>query len=419
MEQLGLDPLVLATGVALGIGLLIGVERERSKGVGDEREIAGVRTFTLVSLLGLLANVLEQPLALAVLGAAVAAIAFAGYLKSTGVDIGITTEVALLATFALGALSLEHPTYSAGVAVILTILLAARAWLHKVVKERLSDREMQDGLLLLAAALVVLPLLPDRTLDPLDSINPRRLWYVVVLVMSLSAIAYIALRLLGPRKGLALAGVLGGFISSVSTHAAMGQRASAQASLTLNAVAAAHFSSVATATLLIIVLSAVHAPLAMQVLWPAFAAASVSALFAVVFMRKSHSTETTDLSLGRPLSLRSGLLFGLVLGIVLFTSAFLAKELGPRGAVAAIAAAGFADAHSAAISAGLMRQREVISAEVAQLAVLLAFTTNALVKIVVSWAAGPRAYATSVTIGVIFSVASAWLVWWVFARMFA
>src|SRR4029453_10294053 len=127
------------------------------------------------------------------------------------------------------------------VAVVLTILLASRSWRHELVKERLSARELQDGLLLLAAALVILPLLPNRPIDPLQAINLRRLWYVVVLVMGVNAIAYIALRLLGPRKGLALAGALGGFISSTTTHAAMGQRARAQPSLTRHTAAAAHF----------------------------------------------------------------------------------------------------------------------------------------------------------------------------------
>ena len=416
MDKLGLDPLILGTAVALGIGLLIGSERERSKGRGAEREIAGVRTFSIVALLGLLAQLLAHPVALAIMAAAVTAMALAGYLKTRASDPGITTEVALLATFALGALTLSYPAYSAGVAVVLTILLASRSWLHELVQERLSDRELQDGLLLLAAALVILPLLPNRPVDPLEAINLRRLWYVVVLVMGVNAIAYIALRLLGPRKGLALAGALGGFISSVTTHAAMGQRAWAQPSLTRHAAAAAHFSSVATAVLLFVVLSATYAELAMQLLWPCIAAGSVSAVFAGVLLLKRGDAEPAELPLGRPLSVRAALTFGLILAVVLFTSALLAHTLGPRGALAGIAAAGFADTHSAAISAALMRQREVLGAHVAQLAVLLAFTTNASVKIVVSWVSGPRAYALYVTTGVILSIASAWAVWWLWVH---
>ena len=412
MPTFGVDPLILSTIVALGIGLLIGIERERSKGSGPEREVAGVRTFTLVSALGLLSAVAESPVALGVFGVAVTAIALAGYLKTRQTDPGVTTEVALVATFALGALSLAHPAYSAGIAVVLTILLASRTWLHEAIRTRLTGRELQDALLLLAAVLVILPLLPDRTFDPFQAINPRRLWYVVVLVMGLNATAYIALRLLGPRKGLLLAGMLGGFVSSISTHGAMGQRASAQPSLAMEAAAAANVSSVATAALLFIVLSAVHFKLAMQILPAALAAGTVSAAMTASLMWKGGVADATELPLGHPLSVRAALTFGLILAAVLFTSALLTHWLGPRGALLSIAAAGFADTHSAAISAGLMSQQGALSAQLAQVAVLAAFTTNALVKVIVSWASGPRVFAWLVTLGVALSVGAAWLAWW-------
>jgi uncharacterized membrane protein (DUF4010 family) len=409
--MLGLDPLILSTAVALGLGLAVGIERERSKAAGTEREVAGVRTFTLVAVLGLLAQLLQSPWALAVFGAGVAAIALAGHVTTGRDESGITTEVALLATFALGALSYPHPAYAAGLAVVITILLASRGWLHDMVRTRLSAGELQDALLLLASVLVVLPLLPDRTVDPLQVINPRRLWYVVVLVMGLNALAYIALRLLGPLKGLAVAGVLGGFISSISTHAAMGQRATAQPAVERNAAAAANFSSVATAVLLIIVISAVHVELALQLLLPLAAAGIVSTLIAAALTFRAGEVHPAEVPIGRPLSLRAALTFGFILALVLIASAALAQTLGARGALASITAAGFADTHSAAITAALMRQREVLSADTAQLAVLAAFTTNAIVKIIVSWTSGPRAYAMHASYGVVLSVSTAWLIW--------
>lgn len=411
MDKLDVDPVVLSTAVAVGIGLLVGSERERSKGSGPDREIAGVRTFTLVALLGVFAKLLDEPAAFAVIAVSIALIALAGYLQTSTADPGITTEIALLATFALGALSLAHPAYSAGAAVVLTILLASRSWLHEMVKARLSDRELHDALLLLAAALVVLPLLPDRTLDPLQAINPRKLWLVVVLIMSLNAVAYVALRLLGPRKGLLLAGLLGGFVSSVSTHAAMGQRTKAQPSLSRHAAAAANLSSVATAVLLFIVLSAVHMELAMQLAGPCIAAGGVAAACGTLLLLRTEDTAPAELPLGRPLSLRAALTFGIIVAVVLFCSALLARTLGPGGALAGIAAAGFADAHSAAISAAVLDQRDVLSATHAQLGVMLAVTTNATVKVIVSWVSGTHAYAWHVSYGVLASLGAAWGAW--------
>ncbi|HEY8539022.1 MAG TPA: MgtC/SapB family protein, partial [Steroidobacteraceae bacterium] len=151
---------VLPTAVALGSGLLIGAERERSKGTGPQREIAGVRTFTIASLLGVFSALTESVALIVAFALLIGAIAIAGYIQTRSEDPGITTEVALLATFAIGVLSAERPEYSGAAAVLVTVLLAARPWLHDIVKSRITDREMHDGLLLLAAALIVLPMLP-------------------------------------------------------------------------------------------------------------------------------------------------------------------------------------------------------------------------------------------------------------------
>jgi uncharacterized membrane protein (DUF4010 family) len=133
------ESFILSTAVALGIGLMIGVERERSKGAGPDREIAGVRTFALAALLGAFGALLANALLLAVFASFIGAIAIAGYLRRRETDPGVTTEVALIAAFALGALSLPYPAYSAGAAVAVTVLLASRPWLHKLVTDRLSD----------------------------------------------------------------------------------------------------------------------------------------------------------------------------------------------------------------------------------------------------------------------------------------
>jgi uncharacterized membrane protein (DUF4010 family) len=410
------ESFVLSTAVALGIGLLIGVERERSKGGGPDREIAGVRTFALAALLGIFGALLDRALLLAVLASLIGALAIAGYLRRRETDPGITTEVALITTFALGALSLPYPEYSAGAAVAVTVLLASRPWLHELVTSRLTDRELHDGLLLAAAALVILPLLPDRTIDPWDTLNPRKMWIVVVLVMTINAIGYVGLRIWGPSKGLALAGVLGGLVSSVSTHGAMGQRAKEQAAIAGNAAAAATFSSVTTAVFLLTVVGAVNVPLAMSLLAPCVSAALVSAGYGWLLFRRSEQHESADLARGRPVSLRAALIFGGVVSGVLVLSALLSRTFGPGAALASVAAAGFADAHSGAISAATLAGNEVLSVHAGQIAVLLSFTTNAMTKIVVSALTGPRGYLWRVAGGIVASVSAAWLVWWLFSR---
>jgi uncharacterized membrane protein (DUF4010 family) len=410
---------VLPTAVALGVGLLIGAERERSKGTGPNREIAGVRTFALVSLLGVFGALSESAFLLVTFALLIGAITIAGYIRTRSDDHGITTEVALLAAFALGALSKPYPEYSGAAAVIVTVLLTARPWLHEIVKSRLTDRELHDGLLLLAAALIVLPLLPDRTIDPWDVFNPNKMWVVVVLVMAINALGYVGLRLWGPTQGLVLAGVLGGLVSSITTHGAMGQRAKANHALAGSTAAAATFSSVTTSIFLFTVVFAVYPELAWRLAPACAAAAIVSTACAALMLIRSEKPAADDIAMGRPVSLRAALIFGAVVTGVLIGSALLSRWLGPGAAVAGVAVAGFADAHSGSISAAILNKNEVLASDAAQIAVLLCFSTNALTKIVVSFIAGTPGFAARIALGVVASIAAAWSAWVIAARLMA
>lgn len=188
--------------VALGIGLLIGVERERRKGA--RHASAGVRTFALTALLGALCLHLGAAPLLAVGTVAVAAFAALDYLRSGNGR--LTTEMALLLTLLLGALATRQPAPAAALGVIIAMLLAERTRIHFFVSRVITDAELHDTLVLASAVLVVLPLIPNRFVGPFSAINPYSLWTIVVLTLSINAIGQLALRLLGARYGLALTG---------------------------------------------------------------------------------------------------------------------------------------------------------------------------------------------------------------------
>ncbi len=411
--SLNSDPteLVLPIAVALGIGLLIGTERERSKGSGPQREIAGVRTFALVSLLGVIAAVLGIALLTAACALVISGFAVAGYLHTRSVDPGITTEVALLVTFALGVLCFSQPTIAAGVAVTVTVLLAARNWLHAAVKGGLSDSEIYDLFLLSAAALIVLPLLPDRTIDPWQVFNPHNVWRVVVLVMAINVLGYFGLKWWGPRRGLMLAGLLGGLVSSTATHGTMGQQSKKQPELSYSSAAAATFSSVTTAVTMIAVVAAIDETAALGIA-PAMLAASVtSALFAAVLLVSSHGSPAGDVALSSPINLRAALFFGAMVSGVLIVATLLSRAFGRNAALASSAAAGLADAHSGAISAATLASHGILSSPDAQMAVLLSFTANSMTKTILSAATGSRRFATLIALGLCLAVSVAWAAW--------
>jgi uncharacterized membrane protein (DUF4010 family) len=174
--------------VALGIGLLIGLERERRKGEGRNREAAGVRTFALVALVGGLSAELGGVAVLAVCAAFIATAGIVAYTLRRNEDPGLTTQVALMTTFLLGALTETDVALAAGLAVVVTVLLVARTPLHRFVRESLSEQEVHDGLVFAAAALVILPLVPNDELGPYGVFNPFVIWRLVVIVMAISAI---------------------------------------------------------------------------------------------------------------------------------------------------------------------------------------------------------------------------------------
>ncbi len=147
---------------------------------------------------------------------------------------------------ALGGLAMREPALAAALAVTVAILLAARAPMHRFVREVLSQSELRSILIFAAATLIVWPVIPDRYVGPFAAINPRALWQVVILILAISAAGYIAVRSLGARFGLPLAGLASGFISSAATIAAMGARAAEDPKLMRPAVAGAVLSTVAT-----------------------------------------------------------------------------------------------------------------------------------------------------------------------------
>ncbi|TDR44945.1 uncharacterized membrane protein (DUF4010 family) [Tahibacter aquaticus] len=386
---------------AIGGGLLVGVGREREKARQPEHEPAGVRSFSVVALAGAVAMLLG-PVALAVAGAAVLALAAASYWHSVEHDPGVTTELALLVTFLLGALAQRQPQLAAGLFVALAVLLQSKSALHRFTRQVLSEQELNDALLLAASALIVLPLLPDRAVDPWDVLNPRKLWLFVVLVMSINALGYIALRLLGSGRGLVLAGLLGGFVSSAATIAGMGQRAAADPRLLHGCVAAALLSCVATVVQLTAILLAIAPALLQRLLVPLAAAGIAAVAIAAWFVWRGRTAQAggEQTLAGRPFALRQALLFAAVIAGALLLSTALQHFIGEGGVLAAAAAAGLADVHAAAISLGQLVGSGNVAAHEAAWALAAAFTTNSLVKCFGA-SVGGAAFARPVVAGVL------------------
>lgn len=405
-----METLIINLAVALGIGLLIGVERERRKGVGQQRAPAGIRTFTLTSLLGGLSYSLGTEIVFVVCGIFVAAATLLGYTRSSVEDPGLTTEVALLVTFLLGALAIRSPTLAAGLAVVVAITLASREHLHRFVNAVLNEQEVHDSLILAAAVLVVLPLLPDRNLGPYDIFNPHVLWRIAVLVMAISSLGYVAIRLLGVRYGLPLVGLASGFISSALTIGVMGARAAREPLMFRAAVSGAVLSTVATVVQLVVVLAATNRELLNDLIFPLALSGLAATIYGVAAIwRNASPANATRLDLGRAFDLKVALLFsGLIAGVLLI-STLLVQWLGSVGVIVAAAVAGFADAHSAAISVGTLTQAGQVSHLHASIAVLLGLSTNTIAKVMAARLSGDGRFVRAIFPGLVAVVLAAWI----------
>jgi uncharacterized membrane protein (DUF4010 family) len=390
--------------VAVGIGVLLGAERERHKHPG--RSSAGVRTFALASLLGALAAQLGT-------GALVAGVAFVGAAALLGYQAddrpGLTTEMALVVAALLGALAVENAELAAGVGVAVTLLLAERGRLHRLVRDTLSEQELHDGLLFAAAALIVLPLVPDRGFGPHDALNPFTVWRLVVIVMAIGGLGYVALRVLGPKRGLPVAGLIGGFVSSTATVAAMGKRGHDGPAVRRPAVAGAVLSTVASLVVTALVVAAVSAP-TLQAITPSLVPAGVVAIaFAgVTLARVARSPADGPLALGRAFDLKLPLILALVVSATLVLAEVLNEQFGSSGLALATALTGFADAHAAAITAATLVAAGRLDADAAVVPILVALTTNSVTKAGLAAWIGGWPYARRVIVGLVLVLAAAW-----------
>jgi uncharacterized membrane protein (DUF4010 family) len=383
-----LDPTISALAVALGVGLLIGTERERNKGTGEERNAAGVRTFAIVSLLGALAGLSGSDIALAVAGSGVVLLTVLSYRRSRSEDPGLTSEVALVATFIVGVLAASRPLLAAAAGVLIALLLVGRGYLHRFAQSTLTHRELEDAILLLAAALIVMPLLPDRAIDPWDALNPRLVWRLTILVMVVNAAGYVAQRAIGTRYGLPLSGLLGGFVSSTAVIASMGRRAREDSHALHGAVAAASLSNLATLLQLALVLSAVNLQLLAALRVPLLASGAVTIIAALFFTRSALRADRTHPVGGRAFSLRTALLFAALFCTLILVAAAAEQFLGERGALVGVAAGGFLDAHSTSAAVGSLVSREALDLRGGALGVALVLTTNTLSKLGFAWSGG-------------------------------
>lgn len=402
------DPLLIGVLTALGLGLLIGAVRERQ--LSDP--LAGVRTHALVAVLAVVAASFHMYVLLLVL-AGVSGLVLISYQRGGERHPGMTGEVGLILTAVLGALALSQPALAAGLGVVTAAILHAKGGLHRFARELISEREVHDGLLLLAAALVVLPLIPDRSLGPFSVFNPAKLWTLVVLVMAVSALGHVALRSVGERWGLAVAGFFAGLVSSTAAIVGFGQKVRETPDLLRSAVAAALLANLASLALCVPILLAVAPNLLPALLPPLIAGGLVLLIGGLFGLRGKGSSSVWPASDKRMFRFAHALGLAAIIASVLFVAAAMNHWLGPQAALLTASLAALAELHAATATLGQLFDEQVLSVQQARWGLLGLLTMSASAKTVLAWISGGRSYGLRVGVGLLAMLAAALaaLVW--------
>ena len=405
--------------VAMGIGLLVGAERERHKGIGPNRRSAGIRTFAGASLLGFAAQSLQSAFLLSASVLTLGALAVTAYQQSRQHDPGLTSEVAILLTCLLGALALPSPELAAIMGIALAAMLAAREEMHRFVHQVITAQELKDVIVFLAAALILLPLSPDRYTGPYQAVNPHDLARFVVAVMSISAVGYMAKRTLGLRAGMALTGFAGGFISSTATILAMGQAARQQPQMLAAAAMGAMLSTVSTMVQLGLLVSMLLPGSLPWMSLPIGLGCSAAGLYTTwLFQHHQPDTVTAVMELkGHAFEHKTTLILSLAVLSVTVMTAALNHWIGELGVVIASMLAGLVDAHASVASMSSLVNKGQASLSQAQMAILLAVSTNTLSKLAVAIGAGGRSFAILTLPGLLLVLATVWLGAWTSTAM--
>jgi uncharacterized membrane protein (DUF4010 family) len=381
--------------IALGIGLIVGLERgwKTREQQGGQR-LAGLRTFAVTALCGGVLAALSTPNRFAVLAAGtlvVGILIVTGYFISAREqrDFGMTTELALLTTFALGAAAvLGAPAEAAAAAIVMALLLGFKQEFHAAI-EKLERHELLATLQLAAIAAVLLPLLPNRDLGPWGAVNPRVVGMLVLLIAGLSYIGYFAMRALGARFGLTLTALFGGLSSSTAVTVAYARRARTASGHRLVLGAGIALAAATMVPRLVVEIGAVNAVL-LPALAPTFAALALVPLAAVAYLvTRPHGTPTAaELKLSNPLQLSAALGFGALLVVLFVAEEGLRRVLGDPGAYAIAAVAALVDVDAVSLAMAEAAARGTLAAATAERAIAIAVLVNTAVKAALAAALG-------------------------------
>lgn len=376
--------------IAVAVGGLIGIERERKSTI-----IAGVRTFTLTSVFGMLASRFAGEINSLIIVAALlfigAMAAEAYWIKSMKLKtFGITTVMALAITFFLGvAVDRGYLLGSAMASVIITFLLASKEILQQLARS-LTQVEIIDALKFGIVSVVVLPVLPNRTIDPWGLFNPYLTWLMVALVLGISFVAYIAMKVLGLNRGVGVTGFLAGMVSSTAVTTIMAEKVRKSPKMLEHAVIVIVLASSIMFVRTEMISAVINPQVARQMLFPMLAAALVGTSESLVKIGRFKETITGAMEFGSPFAFSPAIKFAAFFAAILALSQLTTTFFGASGIYIVSVLGGVVNLDAITISMSSLALSGKITAGAAANAIILGCFVNTLVKWALSYAFGNK-----------------------------
>lgn len=392
--------LLKSLGTALGLGLLVGLQRE-----WVQNRIAGIRTFALLSLFGALTGLLSLHYGGWIIAAAlvaftaIIALGNLAEMRHKEPDSGLTTEMAMMVMFVTGMITmLGHRLVAVIIAGTVMVLLQSKKPLHDMVR-RIGENDLREIARLVLAALVILPLLPNKGMGYLGVLNPFSIWLMVVLIVGISLAAYLAGKFLGGSRSTLLAGILGGLISSTATTASVSRRSSG-AGFCVWCLAAITIIASAVVFLRVMLEVVMVAPGHFQALLPPLAAMTVwFAVVSAVAYRVSLERGNHQIDEQAPSEMKSAVLFGLLYAVVLVVVASAKQHFGETGLYVAAGLSGLTDMDAITLSSARLVNTGHLEPSTAWRMILIGGLANLLFKLGLVLTLGTRAFIRPVLVG--------------------
>jgi len=393
---------IITLGIAFGLGLLVGLQRERTN-----NKLAGVRTFTLIAILGVISGFLtrdlENPYILPVFGICIASFMLGGnFLSKNNEETGFgqTTEVAALLMFAIGAyLVMGDRIIGAVVGGSLAILLYIKEQLHDFI-EKLNDKDLAAIMTFAGISLIILPILPDQTFGPFDVLNPRNIWLMVTLIVGISVIGYFIYKLVGKNAGLISNAILGGLISSTATTVSYARKTKDAKKIDkISAFVIAGASAVALIRIIVEIGIVIPDKLPQMILplLAEFVVLVILCVFLFYFIKKDTHDDTMP-EPKNPAQFKSAVLFGLLYGLILLAVAFVNEDLGNEVMYIVAILSGLTDVDAITLSLSQLIKNGTMEVDKGWRLILLASLSNLFFKGILAITLGSKLLAKWVSI---------------------